>query len=365
MDELAPHAWALLIAGFLGGLLLFVRGLIAYRHDRLIESVATSSLDAIAAGEVRVSGTVEPISSTLISPLQGRPCVWYRARVDETGESGRVLLNEERAQEFTRRDGTGNIRVIPRGARWEIGPAFDASTGLTGDEPPDLRPRTGSSFAVLSERDPDDMNDLERDAAVQALLTVQPVTTPADIESVLGSGGSGVRLPGVGRRGRRYREARLEVGETVTIIGQALPWADVRELFQGWRPGSNIGRDIAGDLAEARAAGILASSAEEAWGNPAIPGFGIGRPTEVPDLHPDAALPSVSAEVADDKPFDRHQLADDDMVISRGHGMLAVYPRTPQLAEAHHDTAYALGVVGAVVSVICALAVGAAVTGTL
>jgi hypothetical protein len=364
VDELAPPVWALLIAGFLGGLLLFVRGLVAYRHDRLIESVATSSLDGIAAGEVRVSGVVEPLGSTLVSPLQSRPCVWYRARVDETGDNGRVLLNEERSQEFTLRDGTGSIRVLPREARWEIGPALDASTGLTGDEPPDLRPRTGSSFAALSEQDPEDMGELERDAAVQELLTVRPATPPGGVAGVIGSG-SGVRVPGVGKRGRRYREARLEVGETITIVGEALPWSDARELLQAWRPGGNVDRDIASHLAAARAAGILASSPEEAWGNAAIPGFGIGRPTDAPDLHPDAVPPPVVEAVPGGDPTGRHHLLDDDMVISRGHGMLAIYHGTPQLAEAHHDVAAVLGIVGAVVSVACALAAGAVLTGTL
>ena len=35
----------------------------------------------------------------------------------------------------------------------------------------------------------------------------------------------------------------------------------------------------ADDIARAREAGLLAASPEEAWGNAAIPGFGIGQPT--------------------------------------------------------------------------------------
>jgi hypothetical protein len=105
MDELSPPALFLVLAGFVGGIVLFLRGLVAYRRDRLISSVATSSLEAIAAGEVRVSGVVEAIHSTLISPLQSKPCVWYRARVEESGgDDRRVLLNEERATQFRIRD---------------------------------------------------------------------------------------------------------------------------------------------------------------------------------------------------------------------------------------------------------------------
>jgi len=116
MVGVTPYAWILVAAGFVGGLVLFVRGLVAYRRDRLVEAVATSSLDALAAGEVRISGVVEPVAMTLVSPLQSTPCVWYRARIEETGEDGRVLMNEERAQEFDLRDESGRGRIVPRGS---------------------------------------------------------------------------------------------------------------------------------------------------------------------------------------------------------------------------------------------------------
>ena len=120
-DEFGP--WTLFVAaGLVGGIVLFVRGLVAYRRDRLISSVATSSLDGIAAGEVRVSGVIEPIEQTLISPLQSKPCVWYRARIETTGDNSYVIFDEERSQEFRIRNDTGEIRVVPRGARWEMFP---------------------------------------------------------------------------------------------------------------------------------------------------------------------------------------------------------------------------------------------------
>ena len=54
-DEFGP--WMLFVAaGLVGGIVLFVRGLQAYRRDRQISSVATSTLDSLAAGEVRVTG---------------------------------------------------------------------------------------------------------------------------------------------------------------------------------------------------------------------------------------------------------------------------------------------------------------------
>src|SRR3990172_2410394 len=99
MDE-SPVMILFAMGGLVGGIVLCRRGLMAYRRDRLISSVATSSLDGIAAGEVRVSGVVEAIDQTLISPLQSKRCVWYRARIETTDDSRRVLLDEERAVHF-------------------------------------------------------------------------------------------------------------------------------------------------------------------------------------------------------------------------------------------------------------------------
>jgi hypothetical protein len=364
MNGPTPLVWFLVAAGFVGGLLLFVRGLIAYRRDRQVEAVATSTLDSLAAGEVRVSGIVEPVALTLVSPLQSKPCVWYRARIEETGENGRVLMNEERAQEFDLRDASGRVRIVPRGARWEIGPAFDEATGLTGDEPPGLAPRTGSSFAAIAERDPEALSGLEREAAIQELLTVRTPTRTTDTTALEDGGSLGAGLS-VGRRGRRYRESRLEPGETVTIIGQAHPWSDVRESMTAWVSGGNVERDIAGDIAAARAAGLLADSPTEAWGNAAIPGFGIGRPTEMPEVDPDATPPQVVEPGDEPNPAERYLIGDDELVITRGRSPLAVYVGTPAQAETHHDATFVLGVVGAVMSVVSILAVGVILDGRL
>ena len=50
--------------------------------------------------------------------------------------------------------------------------------------------------------------------------------------------------------------------------------------------------EIAADFDAARAAGTLASSPEDAWGNASIPGFGIGEPVRAPHLDPEA-LPEL------------------------------------------------------------------------
>jgi hypothetical protein len=348
--------------GLVGGIALFARGLLAYRRDRLISSVATSTLDSIAAGEVRVSGVVEPIDGTLVSPLQSVPCVWYRARVETTGDDSRVLLNEEQSREFRIRDETGDIRVVPRGARWEIRPAFDETTSWNGAEPPGLRRRTGASYADLV-RDPEDMTELEREAAVQALLTVQrPTGTSGDWDK-----GGGSFLAAKQEDGRRYRESRLEPGHTVTILGQAWPWAEVQETVLAWSPSSNVERDIAGELAWAREMGMLASSPEDAWGNAAIPGFGIGAPTTWPELDPDAHQPDMPADPSvHEDALAKYDIPDEELVLSRGlRAGLAVYLGAPEKATQHHDEAFALGLVGAVMAAVCTFALAAMLTGSL
>ncbi len=144
----SPIALALAVLGLAGGIVLFGRGLVAYRRDRLITAVATSSLDGLAAGEVRVTGVVEALDQQLTSPLQSKPCVWYRARIETTGDNSRVLFAEERAVQFRVTDGHGQVRVVPAGARWEIGLAFDGTTGLIGDEPPGLDRRRGAGYSA-------------------------------------------------------------------------------------------------------------------------------------------------------------------------------------------------------------------------
>jgi len=367
MDDISAPALVFVMAGLIGGLALFVRGLVAYRRDRLISSVATSSLDGIAAGEVRVTGVVEAIDQTLVSPLQSEPCVWYRARVEETGDNGRVLLDEEKAQEFHIKNETGQIRVVPRGARWEISTVFDESTGITGDEPPGLKRRSGAMYAAALERDPGEMTETEREVARQALLTVQQpaeATTAEGWSVADGNWGMGVGL--ATQRGRRYREARLEPGEVVTILGQALPWSDIRDAIHAWDPSSNVEATIAEDIATARELGTLAASPEEAWGNAAIPGFGIGAPTAQPELDERARQPETVSEEAHEDALAQYDIPNEELILSRGQkGEMAVYLGAPQAAVMHHDFAFALGVLGAFMAVFCALGLGAILTGTL
>src|SRR6188508_62050 len=105
----SPVLLAFAVGGVVIGVVLFARGLQAYRHDRSVSSVATSSLDTLAAGEVRVSGVVAVADQALVSPLQSKPCVWYRARVRTLDDDPRPLEDEERTVHFRISDGRGSI----------------------------------------------------------------------------------------------------------------------------------------------------------------------------------------------------------------------------------------------------------------
>jgi hypothetical protein len=333
-----PFAAAFAIMALVGGLWLLGRGFGGYRTADRISGTATSTISALAVGEVRVSGVIEPAELTLVSLLQGVPCVAYRSCVDVDGESlGEGDVLEERSVGFRVRDPSGSLRIFPRGARIDAPVRWSDSTGTLGDEPPGLHWRTGSAFAVA---DPD------RETAIAALLTVRDPGVPAALASLGGDRGH-----------RDYRESRLEPGDEVTIVGVAMPFGELADpggADVGGRDPSSAGADpeIAADLAHAQAAGILLDDPEAAWGNAAIPGFGIGRPTREPELDPAAdALPIASAAEAAhaERTF---AIAPDTLVVAAtGDAPLLITYGTPAAAAERHGSRFLVGLLGAVVSI--------------
>ena len=128
--------WVAVLAGggFVVGLILLARGLSGYRSAARVGDTATSTISAMAAGEVRISGTIEPAELTLVSLLQSVPCVYYRAAVEHGGErrTRDSDYTEERAVGFRVRDATGEVRIFPRGAHVEAPSRFQDETTLMG-----------------------------------------------------------------------------------------------------------------------------------------------------------------------------------------------------------------------------------------
>ena len=286
------------ILGIAFGLGLLVKGMAGQRRAARIGDTATSTISAIAVGEVRISGVVEPAELVLTSPLQSRDCVYYRAKVSESsGRSERTLLDEERAVGFRVRDASGDVRVFPRGAHWLVPSAFDASTGLMGDEPIGLRPRTGGAIQRRRSRP----RRPDRCPAHRP----SPADDPDSVEGLLDGHGGGLGLGGQ----REYEEARIEPGDVVTIVGMVQPFDQLPDPA-GADAATGDGLDATGASPTPRSPptwprrgppGILETDPDEAWGNAAIPGFGIGQPVRAAELDPAAspASPRPTVDEAD------------------------------------------------------------------
>jgi hypothetical protein len=338
---IVPHLYLAAGAGLVGGLGLLARGLAAYRRAERVEGIGTSEAASIAAGEVRLSGIIEPGPVVLVSPLQSVECVYYHAAMSEQqGKENASILDEERSVGFSVRDATGAVRVVPRGAHWFVAPVFKERTSLMGDEPPGLQ---------LRERAWTKPTAMDRQAAIADLLTVHSASGL--------SGGDMFARPALGgftAPRRTYREARLEPGQQVTIIGYAQAWAEIND---GEALVSDADPAIAADLAEARAGGLIANDAAAAWGNAAIPGFGIGHPVTRPVLETGAQPLPVADAATRERTEELFVVPLGELVVAGGPDVpLAIHAGTPQVAASHERGLFLLGLAGALISVACALA---------
>jgi hypothetical protein len=340
-------------AGVLAGLGLVVRGLAGYRTALLVADTSTSTIASAAAGEVRISGVIEPAELTLVSLLQSTPCVYYRASVGNGGDASipDSSYAEERSVGFAVRDSTGSLRVFPRGARVDAPLRFHDETGLAGDEPLGLAIRTGPATQTA---------EVDRATAIADLLTVHDPRTSTGLPAW-----QGLRR----QSGRReYRESRLEPGDAVTIVGRALPFRDLddpagADLGMG---GSDVQADpeIAADMAEARAAGTLADDPDAAWGNAAIPGFGIGRPVTSPIIDPAAnPLPLATADAAAATKR-RFEIAPDSLVLAASAEVpLLIAYGTPTAVVGRDQARFVAGLFGAGLAIASALILAFSVSG--
>lgn len=353
------------IAGIGGGLWLLVRGFGGYRRAGRVDDTGTSRIATLAVGEVRVTGTVEPAELALTSPLQSRRCVYFRSRVrQQQGRSTQTVLDEERAVGFRVRDDSGAIRVFPRGTNWDVPPVFNEGDGFSGDLPPGLALRSGPAIGP---------GTLDREDLVVQLLTVRPSFGESDLGTI-GSSRVGI-ISGTGRGRREYEEARIEVGDTVTIIGTALPFdqlpdPDGADLADGSAIGGPFSvtgdPEIAADLDAARAAGTLAANPEEAWGNASIPGFGIGEPVRAPHLDPDATPASVADHETAERFTRTFEIAPGELVLAIGRGRpMLVSLGAPSVAVARGQDQFLVGLLGAVLAIGSAVVLAIAISGTI
>ena len=338
--------------GVIAGLILLARGLGGYRSLVRVGDTSTSTIASLAAGEVRVSGIVEPAELTLVSLLQSVPCVYYSSTVGSNQERRGAGdgYAEERSIGFRIRDATGSLRVFPRGARFDAPVRFEGETDLSGDEPAGLAIRQGGSTG------PAEIDDA---AAIAALLTV---TDPEEASGATGLRGGGGR--------RTYRESRLEPGDPVTIVGRALPFSDLADPATA---DAGSGSDpliddpeIAADLADARAEGTLVDDPAAAWGNAAIPGFGIGRPVVAPAIDPAAnPLPLGDAEAAAraERTF---RIAPETLILAASDEVpLLIAHGVPGVVVGRSQNQFLVGLLGAILAIASAMVVALSLGGGL
>jgi hypothetical protein len=344
MDLLAaPQFLGAAVVGMVTGLAMLWRGFGGYRTATRIADTGTSSIASMAAGEVRLSGVIEPAEVTLVSPLQSEPCVYYRATIDSDGDGlADGDLDEERAVGFVLRDPSGAVRVFPRGARWDAPLLLDDRTDAFGASPPGLALRTGGAIGP---------SELDREAAIAQLLAVRaPSPTPT------------------GRGRRTYKERRLAPGDAITVVGRAMPFAMLADPAEAdVDRGSVVAADdpeVLANIAEAREAGVLVDDPETAWGNAAIPGFGIGRPVRSPDLHAEATPPTLADADAADRFRQRFHIAPEALVLASAPGVpLLIAHGVPGAAVERHQDQFMIGLLGAVLAIASALALAIGISG--
>jgi hypothetical protein len=324
---------ALASVGIAGGLVLMVRGMNDYRSSLRVADTSTSAIDSIAAGEVRISGTIEMAETTLVSPIERVPCVYFRTTVENGREpfTGSRESTEERSIGFRVRDATGSIRVFPHGAR------VDA-------------PEKSPSFAAFGTGD---------QVRVSDAMVGSPASEPDAWTPTPGMDGS-----------KRYHEARLEIGDPVTIVGRALPFSDLPDPTTA---DAGSGADpllqdpeIAADMAAATAAGSLADDPAAAWGNAAIPGFGIGHPVSAPHIDPAAHRLPLAAATEAAKAEHRFAIAPDALVLAASAEVpLLIAYGSPGEVVRRSQARFFVGLLGAILAIVSAMAVAIILGGGL
>jgi hypothetical protein len=146
----------------------------------------------------KVTGQARVLGGTLVGPLTGRPCVFYIATVQQRRSNGRstywrTIITESAGVPFMLEDGTGRALVDPTGA--EVALDFDGN----------------SSSGTFHDADP----------RQEAFLAKH-----------------GTKSAGwLFNKGLRYREAMIEVGETVAVMGSGVrepdPDAPPEEAYRG------------------------------------------------------------------------------------------------------------------------------------
>ncbi len=141
--------WLLVAALAAGAVYSFWYAFKAWAKNRVIEDTPTSRVRSAAQGYVELCGRgMLPPNSANKGPLTGRPCTWWRYKIEERSSRGRsrswtTLQSATSETPFFLDDGTGRCLIDPRGA--EVFPgASDVWYGAT--DWPEMHIPDGTGF---------------------------------------------------------------------------------------------------------------------------------------------------------------------------------------------------------------------------
>jgi hypothetical protein len=201
-SSLPAGAWVAIILVILAILVLGWYFSAAQRTKRQLRAAKPWMLSELPEDtHGRVIGQARSIGEQLQGPLTGRPCVYYIATVEEQRSTGRssywkTIVSETRGVPFMLEDGTGRAIVDPNGA--EVALDFDGT----------------SKSGTFNDADP-----------VQEAFLAR----------------HGQKAQGwVFNKSLRYREAMIEVGETIAVLGSGVrepdPSAPPEAAYRGSPP---------------------------------------------------------------------------------------------------------------------------------
>lgn len=110
------------------------------RRARFVEANPVGPIARLAEGPAAVSGQVVEAGPTLVAPLSGRPCVYYRLHVQER-RGGRLatVVDDSGTVPFAVDDGTGRAHVELGRTSPRLDPRPDASPTKVPSSPPEDR----------------------------------------------------------------------------------------------------------------------------------------------------------------------------------------------------------------------------------
>ncbi|HEX7841933.1 MAG TPA: GIDE domain-containing protein [Kofleriaceae bacterium] len=172
----------------------------ANRIKRLLRNTQPQPIAQLPENTLgKLVGVARPLGETLVGPVTGRRCLYYIAIVEQyvstvLGSEWKQIIKEERGVPFQIVEGTGRVIVDPRGAKVAL--TFDGSS------------RSGTFH--------------DADPVQEAFLQRHGKTSKGWVFN----------------KDLRYKEAMIEVNETIAVLGQGVREPDPEmALAQDYRTG--------------------------------------------------------------------------------------------------------------------------------